>query len=63
MVDNTIPLCYNDNMKNKQKKVNKIKIRIPLSTRAGHPIGTRSGKKGYDRRDKKRELQQIIKEF
>jgi hypothetical protein len=70
MLDNGPPLCYNGSIMKKQKKMKEINsvnvilgIRKPLSTRAGHPIGTRSGKKGYDRRDKKRELRQIIREF
>jgi hypothetical protein len=32
------------------KNTNRIKIRIPLSTRSGHRIGTKKGKKGYDRK-------------
>jgi hypothetical protein len=40
-------------------KIKKIKIRIPISLRPGHPIGTKHGKKGYNRRDKKKELRSI----
>jgi hypothetical protein len=32
----------------------KIKIRIPLSERAGHPIGTKKGKRGYNRKRERR---------
>ena len=33
----------------------KIKIRIPISERPGHPIGTKKGKRGYNRKNEKKQ--------
>lgn len=44
----------------KTKKDNKY--RIPISERAGRPIGTKRGQKGYDRKIDKQILRDIIKE-
>jgi hypothetical protein len=46
----------------KLKPGERIKVRLPLAKKAGHPIGSPSGRKGYDRKRKKREIEGELEE-
>ena len=47
-------------MKGKKSKTAKkrVKIRLPLPKKPGHPQGTPKGKRGYDRKRKKKDIVQ-----
>ncbi len=44
------------------KKAKKIKIRKPVAKKAGRPIGTPKGKRGYTRRKQKEALRRLQEE-
>ena len=35
----------------------KLRVRLPLAKKPGHPIGTPKGKKGYDRKQEREEIE------
>jgi hypothetical protein len=47
-------------MKVKRKKRKKISFRIELPKKPSRPIGGKKGKKGYDRKRAKREIEREI---
>jgi len=41
----------------RSSKKSRQKARLPLPRKPGHPIGTPKGRKGYDRKDEREEIE------
>jgi len=42
----------------RRRQKRRIKVRLPLPKKSGGPMGTPKGKKGYDRKREKEEVEQ-----